>query len=91
MGHSRFKHTITQALTTGAASVASAAFGAQTYAIRVVATASCHIAFDRAATASDALVAPLAFGEQIGVVPGQKINVIQDTAAGKLYVTELSR
>lgn len=90
-----YKHLpgTTQALTTGAASVASAAFGPQTYAIRVVATAACHIAFGPApvATASDALIAPNLRGEFIGVTPGEKLAVIEDTAAGKLYITELSR
>jgi len=88
-----FKHVTTQVITTGSASAASAAFGAQTYAVRVVCTVACHIAFGPApvATANDALLAPNTFGEIIGVVPGSKIAAIQDTASGKLYVTELSR
>jgi hypothetical protein len=83
----------TQVLATGAASVASAAFGPQTYAIRVIATAACHIAFGAApvATANDAYVAPSVRPEFIGVTPGSKIAAIEDTAAGKLYITELSR
>lgn len=90
-----YKHLpgTTQALTTGAASVLSAAFGPQTYAIRVVATVACHIAFGDApvATAGDAYVPANTRPEFIGVTPGTKIAAIQDTAAGKLYITELSR
>lgn len=90
-----YKHLpgTTQALTTGAAAVSSAAFGAQTYAVRVVCTAACHIAFGPApvATANDAYLAPGVRGEFIGVTPGEKLSVIQDTASGKLYVTELTR
>lgn len=91
--HNPFKHTTTQVITTGSASAASAAFGDQTYAVRVVCTAACHISFGPApvATANDALLAPNTYGEFIGVVPGSKIAAIQDAAAGKLYVTELSR
>ena len=89
-----YKHVTTQKLALGAASVASAAFGAQTYAIRVVSTGACHIAFGSApvATAGDALIASNVRGEFIGVTPGEKLAVIQEAAAtGNLYITELSR
>lgn len=90
-----FKHQPgkTQALTTGSAATSSAALGPQTYAVRLVCTAACHVEFGPApvATASSPLFAPNTFGEVVGVVPGSKVSVIQDTAAGKLYVTELTQ
>lgn len=86
---------VTQAIALGAASVASAnPFGAQTWAIRVVATGNCHIDIGKApvATATSALVAASQKAEYIKVCPGDKIAVIQDgTATGNLFVTELSQ
>lgn len=88
-----FKHVLTQKLAIGSSSVASAAFQPQTFAIRVVCTSACHVHFGPSPTATtgDALIAPNTYGEQIGVVPGEQIAVIEDSAAGELYVTELSR
>jgi len=85
----------TQALALGAASVASTnAFGAQTWAIRVVSSGNCHIDIGQAptATATSAYIAANQKPEYIKVNPGDKIAVIQDgSATGTLYVTELSQ
>lgn len=90
-----YKHLTTQApLALGAASVASAAFGAQTYAIRIVSSGNCHFAIGASpsASASSAYLAGNTKAEFIGVSPGQKIAVIQDgSATGNFYVTELTR
>lgn len=95
MSSNPFKHLpgTTQKLATSATAKASTAFGAQTYAVRVVCTAACHIAFGPApvATTSDAYLAPNNRGEFIGVTPGEMLSVVEDSAAGVLYVTELSR
>lgn len=74
-----------QNLTIGAASVASAAFGPQSYMLRVSATANCHVAIGTApvATATDMLVKASDPPWVIKVAPGEKIAVIQEgTAAG---------
>jgi hypothetical protein len=78
----------------GAASVQSAAVGAQTYAIRVVATGACHIETgpNPTATATSALIAANAHGEYFKVSPGDKVAVIQDgTATGNLNIVEMSK
>jgi hypothetical protein len=73
-------------------SQASAAFGAQTYQIRI-ATAG-QPAFFRvgdgtpAATTSDALM-PANWVDYITVTPGQKVAVLQAGTAGALSVTEI--
>lgn len=85
---------VTQVLALGAASVASNAFGAQTWAIRVVSSGNCHFTLGTApvATASKAYMAANQRPEYISVNPGDKIAVIQDGAAtGNFYVTELSK
>ena len=85
---------VTQQIALGAASVASNAFGPQTWAIRVVATGNCHIDIGASptASASTAYVAANQKPEYIRVSPGDKIAVIQDgSATGDLYVTELSQ
>ena len=86
---------VTQAVAIGAASVASTnPFGAQTWAIRVVATGNCHINIGQApvATATSAYVAANQKPEYIRVNPGDKIAVIQDgSATGNVFVTELSQ
>ena len=78
----------------GAASVQSAAVGASTFAVRVVATGACHIETgpNPTATAASALIAAGRHGEYFKVSPGDKVAVIQDgTATGDLNITEVSR
>lgn len=75
-------------------SVASSAFDAQTFAVRIIATGNCHIEVGPAptATASSAYVPSSTWPEYMRVSPGDKIAVIQDGAAtGNLYITELSK
>jgi hypothetical protein len=92
-----FKHLLAgtgQNVTIGAASVQSTAIGAQTHAIRIVATGACHIETgpNPTATASSALIPANQRGEVFKVSPGDKVAVIQDGAStGTLNIVELSR
>lgn len=82
-----------QNLTIGAASVASAAVGVATYAVRVTATGNCHITRGTApvATAIDFLLKATDPGITIGIRPGEKIAVIQDAAStGTLNIVEIT-
>jgi hypothetical protein len=75
----------------GAASAASAAFGAQTYQVRVVATSACRVRIGDGtptALATDSYL-PADCSEYFTCTPGQRIAVIQESAGGKLSVTEV--
>ena len=64
-----------QEVTVGAASAASAAFGAQTFQIRIAATTACHIKVGDGtpiALATEALL-PANQVEYLSCTPGQKI------------------
>lgn len=65
---------------TTSTAVASSAFGTQTYAIRVAATAACFVKVDAAPTAAatDALI-PANTVHIIKVNPGQKISAFSAT------------
>lgn len=83
-----------QDITTGAASATlTTALGSQTYQVRLSATAACRFRVVEAAggtaVATDTLL-PANWVEYITVTPGQKIAAIQESAAGKLNVTEVS-
>jgi len=73
-------------------SAQSAAVGTQTHAVLLAATSDCHVEFgsNPTATATSCFIKggtapiPLAIGS------GMKIAVVQDTAAGNLFITELS-
>jgi hypothetical protein len=83
-----------QDITTGAASATlTNAFGNETYAVRLSATAAVRYRVVEAAggtaVATDTLL-PANWVEVITVTPGQKIAAIQEAAAGKLNVTEMS-
>ena len=78
---------------TGTAATITNAFGTETYVIRLSATTACHFLVSEAAnvvaaTATDSLL-PTNWVDYIVVTPGQKISVIQDSAAGTLSVTEM--
>jgi hypothetical protein len=78
-----------QEVAIGAASAASAAFGAQTYQVRVVATSACRVGDGTpAALAADSYL-PADRPEYFTCTPGQRIAVIQESAGGKLSVTEV--
>jgi len=82
-----------QTVTIGAASAACTnPFGDQTREIRVICTANAHvvIAGTPVATTGDTYMA-LGREEEFRVNPGEKIAVIQNSAGGVLYVTELTK
>jgi hypothetical protein len=68
------------AVATTSTAVASSAFGAQTYQVRVAATAACFYKVDKAPTAAatDALL-PANWVEYVKVTPGEKISVFSAT------------
>lgn len=83
-----------QDITTGASSATLAnPFGSETYQVRLSATAAVRYRVVESgggtAVATDTLL-PGGVVEYIVVSPGQKIAAIQDSAAGKLNVTEMS-
>jgi hypothetical protein len=81
-----------QEVTVGAASAASAAFAAQTRQIRIAATSACRVVVGDGtpvATATDAYL-PANTVEYVQVTPGQRIAAIQESAGGKLSVTEIT-
>lgn len=88
----RYRLGATQTVAVGAASAANAtAFAPGTFAVRVVATTACHICFGATPVATtDHAYLPAGWVAEYTVQPGQKIAVIQNAAAGNLYVTELS-
>ena len=87
----RYRLGAAQTVAVGATSAASTAFGAGTFAIRVASTSACRIVINGnpTAAATDAYL-PANWVSELTVSPGEKIAVIQDTAAGSLSVTELS-
>lgn len=88
----RYRLGAAQEVTTGAASAASAAFGSQTYAIRLAASAACrYVVGDGTPTAvATSAYLPADWVEVVTVSPGQKVAAIQESGAGKLSVTELT-
>ena len=73
-------------------SAASAAFGAQTYKVRLVATTDCRIRISDGtptAVATDSYL-PASAAEYFTVTPGQKVAAMQVSSAGTLNVTEIS-
>ncbi len=82
-----------QKLAVGAASVQSAPVSAQCYAVNLSATTNCHIAFGEnpTATASTYLLKATDISLTLGISPGEKIAVIEDSAAGSLYIQELTQ
>lgn len=85
---------VSQDIATGAASVTlTNPFGPQTYQVRLSCTVACRFRVVEAAggtaVAADTLLPPN-WVEYIIVSPGQKIAAIQETAIGKLNITEMS-
>lgn len=83
-----------QDVTTGAASATHTnAFGIHTYIVRLSATAACRYAVGVPATVTATATStylPANVIEYIEVRPGEKVAGIQETAAGKLNVTEMT-
>lgn len=80
---------VVQKITTSGTTAPSAAFGTNTTIIRICCTAAVHYTLG-AAPVADATMTylPANVVEYIGVVPGQKIAFIQDSAGGFAFVTE---
>lgn len=84
--------TVQTITTSGASARTAAGVGAQTYAVRIHATAAAHIVFGDDsvdATTSDTLL-PAGGTEYVQVTPGQSVAAIQESSAGTVYVTELT-
>jgi hypothetical protein len=80
-------------VTSAASTTVTNPFGNETYQVRLATTASCRFrvveAVGGTAVATDSLL-PVNWVEYINVTPGQKIAAIQESAAGKLNITEMS-
>jgi len=80
----------------GTYSIASASYGSpvlvpnNTTHVRLVATSDCYIAFGANPTAvvGASMLVTAATPEYFGVAPGEKLAVIQSSAAGVLNITE---
>lgn len=82
-----------QKVTVGASHAETSAFtSTQTRAVLLVATTDCHIRIEKGAVAAatDTLLKAAHPPIVLGCTPEQVVSVIQDTAGGFLYVTELS-
>lgn len=88
----RYRLGAAQEVTTGAASAASTAFGAQTFAVLLSATAACRILVgDGTPTAlATSTYLPANVFLTVTCNPGQRVAAIQESGAGKLSVTELT-
>lgn len=83
----------TQVLALSATAVASTAIGTSPskYRVRLVGNSAFHVAVGAAPTAAsgDPLF-PASNPEVIVVTGGQKVSVLQDSASGSVYLTEIS-
>ena len=79
-----------QRVAVGGTSAQSAAVGANTRLVRLVATSDCHVAIgdDPTAVAASSALLPASVPEYFEINAGQKVAVIQSSAAGFLYITE---
>jgi hypothetical protein len=77
----------TQAVPFTGSSAAATAIGSQTFRVRLVATTACLVTLSND-DESGMYIAPN-FPEVFLVTPGQVFNVVQASAAGTLYITEL--
>lgn len=78
----------------GAASAQSAVFGAFTDVVRVASTTNAWIAINdnpTAIAADGSAYLPANQVEYFSVKPGDRLAVIQDSAAGNISVTEMTR
>jgi hypothetical protein len=92
--HPILRPATSQDVAIGAASAACTnAFNAVTTIVRLVATSACYVAFAAAPTATKPGGHRLApnFPEYFLVSGGEKVAVIEDTTAGTLTVTEMTR
>lgn len=84
---------ITQTVAIGAASASTTnAVGAHIHCVRLIATSACHVEFGASPTADSGDMYLAANREELFTIkPGQKVAVIQNSAAGTLYVTEMTQ
>lgn len=76
---------------TGTAGTITNPVGAQTYAVRVIATTAAHIAIGASPTATTSDVyMPAGIAEYFIINPGEKVSAIQSASGGTLHVTELT-
>lgn len=89
--NSLFKLGTQQEVTIGAASASCTnAVGATTLAVRLCATVDCRIVFAATPTAlATSTLLPALCPEYFEIEPGFKVAVIQESAAGKLSITEV--
>lgn len=83
----------TQSVAIGGASAATTnAFGESTRMVRVVSTTDAFITFAKTPVATTAhMFLPANVPEYFLVDPGQKAALIQSTASGDAYITEVSK
>jgi hypothetical protein len=81
-----------QKVAIGAASAQSAAVGPYTYAVLLSCSSNCHIVFgtNPTATATSWMLKSTDPGLILGIAPGEKLAVIQDSGAGSLFIVELT-
>jgi hypothetical protein len=66
-------------------------WGTETYIVRVVCTTDAFIKIDNSPTATTSDVfCPANTPEYFSITPGQKVSAVQSSAAGTLYVTEIT-
>lgn len=78
-----------QTVAIGATSVQSSSMGSTTGLIRLTASSDCYVAFGPNPTATNAsLMLPAGMVEYFGINPGDKVAVLQVSAAGFLNIVE---
>lgn len=78
-----------QHIAIGAAHVESAALAATTNSVVLVASSDCHIAYGDAPVATaNSMLLPAKVPFRASVLAGKKFSVIQDAAAGTLFIQE---
>lgn len=93
IGNNPFRWGAAQSKAFSGVSASCTAVGTETYAVRLIATAGCHVHVAQpgvAATTSDSYIAGFAVPEYVCVGPGDVVSVIQHSGVGTLYLTELT-
>jgi hypothetical protein len=83
----------TQTISVGATSAATTnPVSSYINVVRLISTTNCHVVIAKAPTATASSMYLAANREEYFVIkPGEKVAAIQDTAAGTLYVTEMTK
>lgn len=88
-----FRNGVNQKFAYTATAASSAAFGAQTYAIRIMTSSNCWYLVGQSPTANttgNGVYLPSGTVECIRVAPGEKISVVADSSGGNASITELT-